>query len=466
MLEVTDWKPYDQASVAPFLDAEWMFGIADGFDIVIGNPPYIQLQSERGKLGRLYEPCGFETFDSTGDIYCLFYERGNNLLRPGGTLCYITSNKWMRAAYGENLRRYLTTHTDPHLLIDFGETHVFESATVMTNILVFHHAENCQQLMATQIAEDFTQPALLPQYVASHAIPCVYHDGEAWVIMSQQQRDIKHKVEAQGTPLKDWDIDINRGILTGYNPAFFVTADQRKEILNNCRTEDERQRTEKIIRPMLRGKDIRAYGTQWDKTQLYLINTHNGVKPNIERIHIEDYPAVKGHLDKFYDKLAKRGDKGATPYNLRNCAYLQEFDKPKIIYPNMTKYMPFYFDEKQFLTNQKCFIITGHHTAYLTAFLNSSLFKYCFFDNFPPLFGGTREPSKVFFVEIPVKDVDDATNEAFAALVADIQEEYTEAKAREIDRRIFDLYGLTKEEREAVGFIDFHNQTEEDNDDE
>ena len=132
----------------------------------------------------------------------------------------------------------------------------------------------------------------------------------------------------------------------------------------------------------------------------------------------------------------------------------------------MTKYMPFYFDEKQFLTNQKCFIITGHHTAYLTAFLNSSLFKYCFFDNFPPLFGGTREPSKVFFVEIPVKDGDDATNEAFAALVADIQEEYTEAKAREIDRRIFDLYGLTKEEREAVGFIDFHNQTEEDNDDE
>ena len=168
----------------------------------------------------------------------------------------------------------------------------------------------------------------------------------------------------------------------------------------------------------------------------------------------------------FYFKLAKRSDKGATPYNLRNCAYLKEFDKPKIIYPNMTKYMPFYFDEKQFLTNQKCFIITGHHTAYLTAFLNSSLFKYCFFDNFPPLFGGTREPSKVFFVEIPVKDVDDATDKVFAALVSDIQEEYTDDKAKEIDRRIFDIYGLSQDEREVVGFIDFHNQTEEDEDDE
>ncbi len=475
VLEVTDWKPYDQASVAPFLDAEWMFGIADGFDIVIGNPPYIQLQSERGKLGRLYEPCGYETFDSTGDIYCLFYERGNNLLRPGGTLCYITSNKWMRAAYGENLREYLVNNVNVKKYIDFGGYQVFDGANIDTVIMLMNKEENKHQLKCVRIKGDFKKSNQIGDYFDRHAIHCTYAPQETWTIMPDSQRAIKHKVEAQGTPLKDWDIDINYGIKTGYNPAFFETAGQRQEILNNCQTEDERQRTEKIIRPMLRGKDIRAYGCEWK--ELYLIGTFPALK-----LDIEDYPSLKEYLLRFtIERLeqtgkthiingekvkARKKTSGKWFETQDSIAYYKEFDKPKIIYPNMTKYMPFYFDEKKFLTNQKCFIITGHHIAYLTAFLNSSLFKFCFFDNFPTLGEDRREPSKVFFVEIPVMDVDDTTNDAFATLVAGIQEEYTEAKAREIDRRIFDLYGLTKEEREAVGFIDFHNQTEEDNADE
>ena len=137
VLQITDWNPYDQNSVSPFLDIEWMFGVTDGFDIVIGNPPYIQLQADKGKLANLYSPCGYETFNRSGDIYCLFYERGNQLLKDKGSLCFITSNKWMRANYGAELRGYLTTKTNPNNLIDFGETHVFESATVMTNILLF-----------------------------------------------------------------------------------------------------------------------------------------------------------------------------------------------------------------------------------------------------------------------------------------------------------------------------------------
>lgn len=476
VLEVTDWKPYDQASVAPFLDAEWMFGIADGFDIVIGNPPYIQLQSERGKLGKLYEPCGYETFDSTGDIYCLFYERGNNLLRPGGTLCYITSNKWMRAAYGENLREYLVNNVNVKKYIDFGGYQVFDGANIDTVIMLMNKEENKHQLKCVRIKGDFKKSNQIGDYFDRHAIHCTYALQETWTIMPDSQRAIKRKVEAQGTPLKDWDIDINRGILTGYNPAFFVTADQRQEILNNCQTEDERQRTEKIIRPMLRGKDIRAYGCEWK--ELYLIGTFPALK-----LDIEDYPSLKEYLLRFtIERLeqtgkthiingekvkARKKTSGKWFETQDSIAYYKEFDKPKIIYPNMTKYMPFYFDDHiHFYHNDKSFFITAGHAAYLLAFFNSSLFKFCFFDSFPTLGEDRRELRKVFFVEIPVKDVDDATNDAFAALVADIQEEYTEAKAREIDRRIFDLYGLTKEEREAVGFIDFHNQTEEDNDDE
>lgn len=142
-----------------------------------------------------------------------------------------------------------------------------------------------------------------------------------------------------------------------------------------------------------------------------------------------------------------------------------EFDKPKLIYPNMTKFMPFYYDEQKYFTNQKCFIVTGKHIPYLTAFLNSSLFKFCFFDNFPVLFGGSRELSKIFFDKIPVLEVDDDTDAEFRELVLDIQKEYSDEKAKAIDQRIFDLYGLSQEEREVIGYIDFHNNGEEADDD-
>lgn len=474
VLQVTDWNPYDQNMVSPFLDIEWMFGIADGFDIIIGNPPYIQLQADKGKLAKLYESCGFDTFKNTGDIFCLFYERGGNLLKEHGLLCYITSNKWMRAGYGDNLRSYLTGKTNPTLLIDFGETHVFESATVMTNILIFHKEENMHILNSTQILDDFTNPSAVGQYVADNHIFCTFEGAESWVIMPDNMRAIKKNVESVGKPLEDWEIDIYRGILTGYNPAFYVSTEQRESILSACQTEEERKLTDEIIRPMLRGKDVRKYGSNWNNVQTWLINTHNGVKKTInkkkatilERIDVEELPAIKKHLDQYYAKLSRRSDKGETPYNLRNCAYIMEFSKPKIVYPNMTKYLPFYYDEQNYLTNQKCFIITGKHMSYLTAFFNSSLFKFCFFDNFPVLFGGSRELSKIFFDKIPVLEVDDATDAEFHELVLDIQQEYSDEKAKAIDQKIFDLYGLTQEERDMIGYIDYHNNSNEEDDDE
>ena len=133
---------------------------------------------------------------------------------------------------------------------------------------------------------------------------------------------------------------------------------------------------------------------------------------------------------------------------------LEDFFKPKVIYPNMTKYMPFVYDEKEYITNQKCFIITGNHVAYLTAFFNSSLFKYCFRDSFPELQGGTRELSKIFFDKIPVYEVSDALNLQFHDAIEDIQKEYNKQKAQRIDFMLFDLYGLTAEERKVIGFVE------------
>ena len=425
----------------------------EGFDIVIGNPPYIQLQNNGGELAKLYEDCRFQTFAKTGDIYCLFYEKGWQLLRQQGHLCFITSNKWMRAGYGEKTRGFFAKHTNPKYLIDFAGVKIFDNATVDTNILIFGKEQNEHQTRCA-VTDKLNKESLknLSDFVQQQHTICNFSNEESWVILSPIEQSIKQKIESVGTPLKDWDIKIYRGVLTGYNDAFIISTEKRDEILANCQTEEERIRTAELIRPILRGRDIKRYGYDW--ANLWLINTHNGIKGVKPRIDINEYPAVKAHLDQYWDKISKRADKGDTPYNLRNCAYLDDFSQPKIVYPNMTKYLPFVYDDKKHLTNQKCFIITGENVAFLTAFFNSSLFKFCFRDSFPELQGGTRELSKIFFDKIPVIQVNFPTNELFEERLLDIQKEYTKSKAIVIDSMIFDLYNLSKEEKQLIGFVE------------
>lgn len=319
--QLAAWNPYDQNAVSPFFDPEWMFGIADGFDIVIGNPPYIQLQNNGGGLAQLYEDCGYSTFARTGDIYCLFYERGWQLLKYNGHLCYITSNKWMRAGYGEKTRGFFANKTNPLLLIDFAGIKVFESATVDTNILLFCKAKHRgKTICAVTNKEQKDCLNNLSDFVQREQVTCRFDSADGWVVLTPIEQSIKRKIEAVGTPLKDWDIQINYGIKTGCNEAFIISTEKREEILANCRTEEERNRTSELIRPILRGRDIKRYG--YVDNGLFLINTHNGIRGKFPRINIEDYPAVKAHLDQYWDKIYFRADQGDTPYNLRNCAYL------------------------------------------------------------------------------------------------------------------------------------------------
>lgn len=320
----------------------------------------------------------------------------------------------------------------------------------------------------------------MSDFVQQNSNECDFSSSDSWVILSPIEQSIKRKIEAVGTPLKDWDIQINYGIKTGFNDAFIISTDKRNEILANCKTEDERQRTAELIRPILRGRDIKRYGYIW--ADLYLIATFPS-----RHYDIEQYPAVKQYFLSFakdslieagykwvadnyladfcMQKLAQTGEfvtingqritLANSPEKARkktcnkwfethdSISYWEEFSQPKIIYPNMTKYIPFVFDDNNFLTNQKCFIITGSNTAYLAAFLNSSLFKYCFRDSFPELQGGTREMSKIFFDKIPVKKVTISQEQQFKSLVSDIQSEYTTEKAAYIDHLIFDMYDLT-----------------------
>ena len=419
--QFAEWDPYDQNGQADFFDMEWMFGISDGFDIVIGNPPYFSLtknSTKRDKKGNimkhniLYKNQNYQTFDNSGNIYCLFYEKGYQLLKQGGICNFITSNKWMRAGYGEATRKFFIENTNPLIIIDFAGIKVFETATVDVNILLYVKEKNTFNTLACIVKDKELKELSL--YVRQHALYTQFKNTDSWVILSDIEQRIKAKIEAIGTPLKDWDISINYGIKTGFNDAFIIDGKKRAELIA------QDPKSEEIIRPILRGRDIKRYGYEF--ADLYLINTHNGVKEKgIKRIDIDDYPAVKTHLDSFYQQLEKRQDKGDTPYNLRNCAYIEDFYKQKIVYPNMTKFMPFLLDKESFMTNQKCFIMTGEKLAYLTTFFNSNIFKICYRDNFPELQSGTRELSKIFFEQVKIPDVEDIIDIDFDTLVDDVQ---------------------------------------------
>ena len=313
-----------------------------GFDCIIGNPPYIQLQS-MGTDADVLERMKYKTYVRTGDIYCLFYEHGMNLLKPNGCLCYITSNKWMRAGYGKELRQYFIAKTNPVLLIDFAGIKIFDAATVETNILIAKKESYTQNTLACIISntDDLNKLSVLVQ---QQAVECNFAENDSWIILSAIEQSIKRKIEAVGTPLKDWDIRINYGIKTGFNEAFVITTDKRNEILANCQTEDERTRTAELIRPILRGRDIKRYAYNW--AGLYLIATFPS-----RHYDIEMYPAVKQYLLTFgIEKLEQTGKtyivngekiKARKKTNNKwfeiqdSISYWEDFSKPKIVWGNL-----------------------------------------------------------------------------------------------------------------------------------
>lgn len=298
-------------------------------------------------------------------------------------------------------------------------------------------------------------------------------------------------MEEVGVPLKAWDVNISRGVLTGCNEAFVISTEKRNEILACCKTSDELRRTEELIRPILRGRDIKRYSAKW--AGLWLISTFPS-----RRYDINLYPAVERHLLSFaepmlrkagmdwiadnyladfcYQKLSQTGKFIEIGGQRVRCGqsdeksrketsnkwfetqdsinYWDDFSRPKIMYPNMTKFLPFYLDTKGYYQNDKSFLITGKHLAFLTAFLNSSLFKFCYIDNFPELQGGTRELRKIFFDKIKIIQIDDSIEQVFKGLVSEMQKQPSKTTARKIDDLLFDIYELTKEERELVGFIE------------
>ncbi|EJT4126409.1 Eco57I restriction-modification methylase domain-containing protein [Campylobacter coli] len=456
---------------------EWRFefpeildddGNFKGFDLIIGNPPYIRQEELKELKPHLAK--NYKVYKGTSDIYTYFYELGFNVLKDrGGVLSYITSNKYTRAGYGEALREFLLKNVKFLEYTDLNGIKVFDSATVDTSILCFEKSKSKDN--------KFKYLALSNEILKT----CAYDIGlykdfaefsqnslskESFTFSDENTSALKAKIERIGTPLKEWHgLNIYRGILTGYNEAFIITTEKRNEILANCKDEAEKERTAKLIRKMLRGRDIKRYSYEW--AGLWVINAHNGYKnqngEKVEAINIENYPSLKKHFDEFYPQLEKRADKGLTPYNLRNCAYIEEFEREKIVYSEIVRKPQFYLDTKlNFYAEATSFILTGENLKYLIAFLNNDFVAFIFKTFYA---GGNLGENgfrykKAFLEKLPIPKIN-SKNQKLADELINLVDEILKAKEQDknantqelenkINSIVYKLYNLTEEEIKII----------------
>ena len=441
-----------------------VFDEKDGFDVVIANPPYVRQEKIRDQK-LLLQKQGYEVYNSTSDLYTYFYERSYHILKPEGFSCFISSNKWMRAKYGEKLRRFFKGKTTLKQIIDFNGYQVFE-ATVDTNILLFQKTKPSGNIVnILNIQPDFTPATDITTYFNSHKLEMKQSDidSNCFTFADKTTMNLKKKIEEKGIPLKNWDVKICFGIKTGFSEAFIITTKKRDEILANCKTEEERKMTEQIIKPILRGRNIYRYGYKW--AGLWLINSHNGLRSEgIKRINVvKDYPVIYKHLQQYQEELEIRQDKGDHWTNLRNCAYLDEFGKEKILYREISYESSFSWDNNKMFVNQSCYIISNTN-KYVLSLLNSKLINDYFRLISQTLGTGAFRWIKQYVEQIPIPKISLTEQKPFIELVDRIlaitkDSDYLENSVkqarvhnyeRQIDQLVYKLYGPTEEEIKIV----------------
>ena len=370
----------------------------------------------------------------------------------------------MRATYGKQLRNYFLKN-NPKILIDLGPG-VFEKATVDTNILIIQKEENQHLLQAVTITENKKNHIDLAAILKRNGIVLNRLTQDAWFIGDDAEQRLKEKIERMGKPLKDWDVNIYRGILTGLNEAFIIDSDKRQEILDNCLDEDERRRTEAIIKPILRGRDIKRYYYEWAGLWVIVIpagwTNENKNKENAENFISNQFPALMNHLKQFETKAKKRDDQGDYWWELRACAYYPEFEKEKVIYSEIVREPQFHYDNEKFYVEATSFLMTGEHIKYICGLLNSKSLSF-FFKKYYAGGGLGKEGyryKKAFLENLPIPPItpsNESTVRQIELLVDKILAEKKEnpkgntiAWEREIDRLVYQLYELTDEEIEII----------------
>ncbi len=434
-----------------------------GFDCIIGNPPYIR-QEHIKDLKPLLQKQYQDFYNSSSDIYTYFFALSYHLLKEKGFNAFITSNKYARAKYGAKLREWLLKKTTLVSYMELNALKVFESATVDTSIMNFikqtppkENSFNYYEPTPDDKDDLESTPHLLMKQNALST--------ESFIFANATLLDLRDKIESVGTPLKDWDIQINYGIKTGANEAFIITTEKRDEILNACKTQEERERTEALIKPILRGKDIKRYSYEW--AHLWVINTHNGytsnLKSKIPPIDIEKYPAIKTHLDAHWDTIATRCDQGDTPYHLRNCAYLEDFEKEKIVWASVGFVEYCMIPGLLILDTNYFFEVSkfGNTKNYLLGLLNSKLLTFWLKAKNTPLGDmGAYRNYKYNIMELPMVKIT-AKNKKIADKIIVLVDKILQAKEKdpkantqklekEIDALVYQLYNLTDEEIKII----------------
>jgi hypothetical protein len=454
---LSNWEPFS-SKPSDWFDPEWMFGVKDGFDIVIGNPPYIQLQRKQGKLAQRYEDQNFTVYTKKGDIYTLFYERGLQLLKENGYLCFITSNKWMRAGYGERLREFFLRQ-NPLILIDLGPN-VFESATVDTNILLIQKSNNKHQLKGISLKSKIGSQDLF-NLVKTQAISIQNMNKEVWFIGNNAEQKLKGKIESIGKSLRDWDVSIYYGIKTGLNEAFIIDNEKREEILANCKDEKERKRTEAIIKPILRGRDIKRYHYEWADLWVIVIpagwTNENRMQEKPEIFIEKSFPTLMQYLKPFESKASQRDDKGDYWWELRHCAYYSEFEKEKVVWGNISYNSQFSYVEKSIFVNAPANMIISNKVSikFLVGVMNSKIFDREF-KRIGIFLGHAYEWKKQYIEQVKIPPII-PDNEPIVKQIEKLVDKIIDIKnknheydttdlEKEIDKLIYKLYDLTEKE--------------------
>jgi len=333
-----------------------------GFDVVVGNPPYVR-QEGLGEDKPLFQTT-YEAYHGTADLYVYFIERGMILLRQNGQFGMITSNKFIRANYGDALRRYLAGELYLRQIVDFAQLPVFPGITVRTAVLLVEKAPSDGRVavFAPVRTLDFTS---LDDEVTEveKILPAGAFESETWSLTSVAETTVLDKMGHDSKALSEYvDGEIRRGIITGLNEAFVIDTEMRGRLI-----QDDPRNTE-IIKPVLVGSDVDRYETSFNEQ--YLIWTDIGVD-------LSRYPAIAQHLSQFREQLERRWDKGDHWYELRPCTYYDDFEKPKIIYPDIAATCRFAYDDSGFFSTNTTYFIP-RQDLYLLPVLNSSLSYFYF----------------------------------------------------------------------------------------
>lgn len=429
-----------------------MFGIDKGFDVVIGNPPYVQMQKNNGFLAEQLKSAGYSTYERTGDVYAIFYELGFKVLQKKGVHTFITSSQWLKATYGKSLRK-LFLSKNPIKLIALGPG-VFESAVVDTNILIARNESNKSKLVGSTV----DKPEQLNHLndLQYHEMP--YVTAEKWAIMNDGKQSINEKIKAKSKELSKWNIEIYRGVTTGLNEAFIIDEDTRKEIVKAD------SKNKELLKPILRGREIEKYYTEWDGG--YLISTFPCL-----HIEISNYKSLKKYFEGFLPKIKQagetfvnaNGEKEKTRKKTLNkwfetsdaTAYYKHFEKEKIIWKRIGSQLRFSFSEKEMYSLDSTCILTGEKLKYLTALLNSKLCNYQLFETAPKTGMGDLIISVQALEPLLVHYPTDKEEKQIEKLVDEILKKKkanhdTTAIEKEIDVLVYKLYELSYDEVKII----------------